>query len=423
MAQLIDGDGDHAWYRFALVVAFVAGLGFFALSFVLLGILPGRSLATLVKEQAPQNMAAYTLAEERGRQIYATEGCGYCHSQQVRFVAADVARWGAPTEAWETKFDAPQLWGTRRVGPDLAREGGVRPDDWQLTHLFNPRATIRDSVMPGYPWHFDGDATKPKPSALDLVAYLQALGRPRQLSGYEVAEANPTTSTMGGEHASVPGLIPRPNANPNAPIVGGTTTPFSTVDSGPAAIEHGRALFAANCASCHGERGGGDGLAVGSLMPAPADLSANRYTTERVAAVLWNGVAGSAMPAWRDMPVRDLQDLTAFVATLSAVGSPNGSEAALIGSGSSIFATNCTGCHGAGGLGDGVAASSMTPRPTNFSIEQPSAARAQAVLTDGIPGTAMTAWAKVLSAGDRAAVVAYIRSLYRPDPFDDAATR
>ncbi|WP_205755679.1 c-type cytochrome, partial [Bacillus amyloliquefaciens] len=65
----------------------------------------------------------------------------------------------------------------------------------------------------------------------------------------------------------------------------------------------------------------------------------------------------------------------------------------------------------------------MTPRPTNFSIEQPSAARAQAVLTDGIPGTAMTAWAKVLSAGDRAAVVAYIRSLYRPDPFDDAATR
>src|SRR5207253_5559299 len=87
----------------------------------------------------------------------------------------DVRRFGAPTEAWETKYDYPQLWGTRRIGPDLSREFNVRPRDWQLTHLYNPRLVVQDSVMPPYSWLFNGSPDRPTQEALDVVAYLETL--------------------------------------------------------------------------------------------------------------------------------------------------------------------------------------------------------------------------------------------------------
>src|SRR5260221_8317481 len=130
-------------------------------------------------------MPMLTASEQRGRVIYGREGCAYCHTQQIRSLAADVRRFGAPTEAWETKYDYPQLWGTRRIGPDLSREFNLHPRDWQLTQLYNPRLVVRDSVMLPYPWLFRGSANQPTQEGLDLLAYLQSLGRARQLSGFE----------------------------------------------------------------------------------------------------------------------------------------------------------------------------------------------------------------------------------------------
>ncbi len=98
-------------------------------------------------------------------------------------MTSDVQRFGAPTKAWETQYEYPQLWGTRRVGPDLARESGIRSDDWQLTHLYNPRLVVADSTMPGYPWLFEGSAAKPGKDAADLLQYVKSLGRARQLAG------------------------------------------------------------------------------------------------------------------------------------------------------------------------------------------------------------------------------------------------
>src|SRR4029077_9746824 len=173
------------WLSNAHVIAFGAGVGFFALSFLVLAVLPGKELEDEIKRVAPVNMPALTASEQRGRVIYGREGCAYCHTEQIRSLAADVRRFGAPTEAWETKYDYPQLWGTRRIGPDLAREFNVHPRDWQLTHLYNPRLVVRDSVMPPYPWLFSGSANQPTQEALDLLAYLQSLGRARQLSGFD----------------------------------------------------------------------------------------------------------------------------------------------------------------------------------------------------------------------------------------------
>src|SRR6266481_6124602 len=86
---------------------------------------------------------------------------------------------------------------TRRIGPDLSREFNLHPRDWQLTHLYNPRLVVRDSVMPPYPWLFSGSANQPTQEGLDVLAYLQSLGRARQLSGFDrQAMASNDTSSM-----------------------------------------------------------------------------------------------------------------------------------------------------------------------------------------------------------------------------------
>jgi len=86
-----------------------------------------------------------------------------------------VLRFGPPSQAWETEKEFPQLWGTRRIGPDLARESGKHARDWHLTHLWNPRWVVPESNMPAHPWLFHGSPLEPTLEALDLVAYLTSL--------------------------------------------------------------------------------------------------------------------------------------------------------------------------------------------------------------------------------------------------------
>src|SRR5712664_467031 len=315
------------WLSNAHVIAFVAGVGFFALSFLALAILPGKELADEIKRVAPVTMPTLTTSEQRGRVIYGREGCAYCHTQQIRFLAADVRRFGAPTEAWETKYDYPQLWGTRRIGPDLSREFNLRPRDWQLTHLYDPRLVVRDSVLPPYPWLFRGSANQPTQEGLDLLAYLQSLGRARQLSGFErqplVSSVQPATPDMA--MPSEPSARATPPSVPIA-MTGGysDSAPVLHPASNPADLQEevsrGGTVFAANCASCHGSAGKGDGRASASLLPKPANLTAARFSDERLSSVLWNGVAGSSMPPWRQLPTEDLRALVAYIHNLHVPG-------------------------------------------------------------------------------------------------------
>src|ERR1700686_1523141 len=96
--------GTPSILGYAFVVAFVAGFGFFILSFVVLGILPARQLEAEIKRTAPRAMQPLTAAEQHGREIYGREGCAYCHTEQVRVITADVVRFGEPTAAWETRY-------------------------------------------------------------------------------------------------------------------------------------------------------------------------------------------------------------------------------------------------------------------------------------------------------------------------------
>ncbi len=87
-----------------------------------------------------------------GYDVYVSEGCYNCHSQQIRPFRAETERYGHYSVAGEFVYDRPFQWGSKRTGPDLARVGGRYSDDWHYLHMVDPRAVVPDSNMPAYPW-------------------------------------------------------------------------------------------------------------------------------------------------------------------------------------------------------------------------------------------------------------------------------
>lgn len=94
----------------------------------------------------------YTPLELEGRDLYIREGCNACHSQMIRPFRDEVVRYGDYSKAGEYVYDRPFLWGSKRTGPDLHREGGKNPNSWHFTHMLDPRETSPGSIMPRYPW-------------------------------------------------------------------------------------------------------------------------------------------------------------------------------------------------------------------------------------------------------------------------------
>lgn len=224
----------------------------------------------------------YTAVETEGRDIYLREGCNNCHTQTVRPLRTEVARYGEYSKPEEFAYDRPFLWGSRRTGPDLARIGGKYPDSWHYRHMADPQGMFEKSNMPRYAWlaqrrldtslsvrkaavlgfGYDGRevdrqigefrmrVTAPgypsatargavTPAALRgevtemdaLVAYLQKMGS-------DLATARKQDLTV----ATAPGPEP------------GAANPFA---GDRRAAKEGETIFLSHCRSCHGEAGAG----------------------------------------------------------------------------------------------------------------------------------------------------------------------
>lgn len=120
-----------------------------------------------------ETVMPYSPVALEGRDIYIREGCTVCHTQMVRTLRDEVARYGHYSIAGEDVYEHPFLWGSKRTGPDLARVGGRYSDEWHQAHLFDPRSVVPVSNMPGYPWLFDntlsGVDTPKKMAALRTI--------------------------------------------------------------------------------------------------------------------------------------------------------------------------------------------------------------------------------------------------------------
>ena len=407
----------------AYAAAGIGGIGFFLLSFTVLAIIPGMALQNEIARTKPLTMLGPTDQEQRGRIVYAREGCAYCHTQQIRTVTQDVNRFGAPTRAWENRYDYPQLWGTRRIGPDLSRETSIRSDDWQLTHLYNPRSIIPDSVMPSFPWLFDGSPAKPKPEAEDLLAYIKSLGRARQLSGNDPKQFTLAPNCECPDEVKKIETTPVPLDASGATRTAGVPAFDVVLPADPAKLadlqRKGAVIFARNCQGCHGEMGDGQGPAAEGLLPRPAGLIEANYTIKHLVSVLMNGIPGTAMPAWRDLPKSEIEALVAHLKTLPErpvyVTTAEEMASQEVQAGKKLYEQKCVSCHGIEGDGKGPAAAGLDRPPANFKEIQPEPDDLLNALEVGIAGTSMPPWKDQLSEEERDNISRYVQSFFVED--------
>ncbi len=146
----------------------------------------------LVRANVPTiaTVKPYTPLELAGRDLYVAEGCYNCHSQMIRPIFSETERYGEYSKPGEFIYDRPFQWGSRRIGPDLAREGGKQSHLWHLRHLRAPEATTPDSVMPAYA-HLETTRLNFKgiPDRVQAAAYLGAPYEMELQHGEEMARA------------------------------------------------------------------------------------------------------------------------------------------------------------------------------------------------------------------------------------------
>lgn len=255
---------------------------------LMMGVFPGLELSKTV---AGTGVKPLTLLEAEGRSVYAANGCGYCHTQQVRPLREDEV-FGRPSAPGDFAYQTPELLGSERTGPDLTDVGTRRGSDvWQYMHLYNPRSVVPESIMPSFSWMFrvvdrapPGVNPVPIPTGFApahgvvipthktqaLVAYLLSLKQP-PLGG--PASAGGKSSTAASTEAAA--AAPTARAAPSGGSAGHAAESKPSVQSAlpsAAQITHGEAVFTANCAACH--QASGEGL-PGAFPPLKGNPAVN----------------------------------------------------------------------------------------------------------------------------------------------------
>jgi cytochrome c oxidase cbb3-type subunit I/II len=141
----------------------------------------------MIKSNIPTiaSVKPYTPLELQGRDIYVREGCYLCHSQMIRPFRSETERYGEYSKAGEFVYDHPFQWGSKRTGPDLAREGAgnnKKSNAWHFNHLDDPQSISTGSVMPSY--SFLVDHALDTSSTPGKIRAMQTLGVPYP-AGYD----------------------------------------------------------------------------------------------------------------------------------------------------------------------------------------------------------------------------------------------
>jgi cbb3-type cytochrome c oxidase subunit II len=265
-----------------------------------------------------------TAMEEKGRALYISNGCVYCHTQSIRSVD-----WGLGAEriaqAGDYLKDYPILLGSQRTGPDLSQEGGEHPDDWHQAHFANPRYTRPLSIMP--PFEFL------KQDNLDiLIRYTQSLGLKNadlRMERQTLWKKRAVDAYNSGVNENVAWLHENvPKGWREIP------TPYPASE---ASLARGEKIYQDFCFGCHGPVGDGMGPAQPYLNPPPLNftiLKGRGISGGIIYYQIMNGITGTAMPYFkRELESEKIWDVGNYIAKyfidqIDANTEPKGIDAA-----------------------------------------------------------------------------------------------
>lgn len=300
---------QHRILNYLIAAVFVA-LIFLTIIFVT-AILP----AATFQPEPTAGVTQYTASEWRGREVYKREGCVYCHTQFARYQDREM---GEMVQAGDYVNETPHLLGTERTGPDLSNIGAKYPDAWHWAHHYQPRAVKPGSLMPSFSYLSEQDMK-------DLIAYLQTLGRERELAARR-GERSVAKASNADKVANDPiHWLEAPQELRDEWI-----RISKNVDVNNSAIANsGRGIYMQNCAVCHGVTGRGNGPVSSSMIKKPANFTRPFYAGFKDSLWYWRvkeGVAGTRMPRWgRSLSDEQMAYLVAYLKTLPVAGAvPSG---------------------------------------------------------------------------------------------------
>ncbi len=218
--------------------------------------------------------------------------------------------------------------------------------------------------------------------------------------------------------------------------------------STPESIVAGKAVFFEYCSGCHGRRADGRGPQSLNLIPRPQNLRNAQFvkylTDDRMYTSVSGGVRGTAMPAFELMistekrwqVIHYLRSLTAddpitlanaieYQPVSADAKNPQPASPKAIATGKTLFLNYCSNCHGPKADGKGIVAPNLAPGPRNLVVvaswgEKPFIdympdSRLYESITNGVPGTSMSPWIKVMNDSERWSIIAYLRDRAREE--------
>jgi cbb3-type cytochrome oxidase cytochrome c subunit len=282
-----------------VVALFLGIFGTFALSWAGLILIPNYQIGHFDPQVDEDGNDPYPAPKsgmaERGRKVYAANGCVYCHSQQVRadYAASDIDRkWGERRSApRDYLFERPVLLGKMRMGPDLSNIGKRAPaEDASPLPPSSPTAT-----SPGaQPAPGTSPATSPAPAASASPATAPAKEIAAAASSPSPAPASPAAAA----------------ASPAAPATIAAASPGATVAPDSAhlpytAAWHHRHLYSPRS------------ITRDSNMPAYHFLYEKRAISgQRSADALTLDEADAVPEGWEVVPTFDAKCLVAYLMSL-----------------------------------------------------------------------------------------------------------
>jgi cytochrome c oxidase cbb3-type subunit I/II len=103
----------------------------------------------------------------------------------IRPFRSETERYGEYSKAGEFVYDHPFQWGSKRTGPDLAREGTLnlkKTDTWHFNHMDDPQAISPGTIMPAYSFMLDKELDTASTPA--KIKAMRTMGVP-YAEGYE----------------------------------------------------------------------------------------------------------------------------------------------------------------------------------------------------------------------------------------------